>query len=168
MGLFNKLKKIVKDAVEEIEQEAKLTEKHGFSVTGTKYNQDNIKSVLKRNANYDLTKVQLKKIEGCVYEYEQITTFKDVQVVEEPDNEYDPNAVKVLYKGVCVGYIKKGITSRVKNLLKKPNKIELHLYGGNYKGWDVDGYNGDREVKTFMSEKGDIKCKISIYTEPIE
>lgn len=126
--------------------------KNGFSVTGVSYYQDNFKKVLVRNNNYD---IPLSKVTNDIYEYNLFETFNDVSLIEEPTNEYDTNAIYVSYKGLKLGYIKKGSTARVRNLLKKEHKIKIVFYGGN-----VKGILGDRKVE----EKKSLGCKIEIYT----
>ena len=146
MNLFNKLFNTPKKT---------LTVKHGFAVTGTKHYQANFKMVLRRNKQYDLPK---SKIKYDVYEYDLIETTNSVRLVEEPMNEYDPNAIRVEFMGSTLGYIKKGATAQVKNLLKQNHKIKIIFYGGNVKGY-LDG--------EFTVLKKDLSCRIEIYTEEV-
>ena len=94
-------------------------------VTGTNYrNQKEILSLGSLNPEYSLNKVALikKYPEGnTIYEYifpKHTATFEF-----EPTNEFDPNAIKVMIKGVHVGYVKKGSCARIKNLINQ-NKIK--------------------------------------------
>lgn len=126
--------------------------KNGFPVVGVSNYQDNYKKVLIRNKKYD---TPLSKITSDIYEYDLLETFDNVSLVEEPTNEFDPNAIYVAYKGVKLGYIKKGSTARVRNLLKKEHKIKIVFFGGNVKGI--------LDTKR-VEEKKSLSCRIEIYT----
>jgi hypothetical protein len=55
-----------------------------------------------------------------VPDHSQGTPFRyDAQVLSEPTNAYDPNAKKVIVGGELVGYIPKGMTSKVPDGLCK-------------------------------------------------
>lgn len=79
-----------------------------YKVAGVSYRQREIESLLALNDDYKLSK---KKIidEGMedepIYKYE-IKEYP-VNLVPEPENKYDPNAIKVVISGTHVGYIKK-------------------------------------------------------------
>ena len=158
MGLFDFLKKKddkisdSKDVSKEIKNEQKTYEcKQGFSVVWASNYQDNFKKVLTRNKNYDIA---TRRIKEDVYEYYLFSTYDDVELIEEPTNPYDPKAIKVVYKGLLLGYIKKGSTSRVRNIMKNDYIIKINFYGGNVKGWLADRY---------IEEKKILNCKITIF-----
>ena len=102
MGLFNKIFNISKTDLK-LKPKNEFTVSHGFPVVGSQHYQENFKVALPRNPKYDLPKSKLK---DGIYEYDRITT-NDVVLMDEPTNEYDPNALMVTYKGLCLGYIKK-------------------------------------------------------------
>ena len=113
-----------------------------FKVTGLSYYMDAIETLRIENDDYDLTKSQILDEFGedeRVYQYDY--DIGKVELVPEPDNEYDKNAVAVLIDGEKVGHIKKGSTSRVKNLLASPDfdHIETNMGGGPYKIVTEDG-----------------------------
>ena len=62
--------------------------------------------------------------------YKYIFSIDDVQLEPEPDNPYDPNAIKVIADGVFIGHVPARSTSRVKQLLGKSPEISCELYGG--------------------------------------
>lgn len=106
-----------------------------FPVTGTQYYNfaDEIGLL---NSDYEETSKFLKEnyYDGdIIYEYE--FDPGKVELVPEPDNEYDPNAVAVHIDEVKVGHIKKGSTSYAKELMNSPNlvRIEATIEGGRYK-----------------------------------
>lgn len=77
-----------------------------------------------------------------IFQYDFLVS--KVELIPEPENEYDSNAVKVVVDDVHIGYIKKGSCSRVKNLLSsgRVTDIDCSIFGGKYKVvWDRDeGY----------------------------
>ena len=50
-----------------------------------------------------------------------------VSLVPEPDNEYDPNAIRVLLNGVHVGYVPKDKTAEVKSILPDAHELAGHV-----------------------------------------
>lgn len=105
-------------------------------VTGTSYRQKEIESLGEENPVYGYSK---KEFIEDGYEDEKVYYYdfnpQKVELIEEPDNEFDPNAIKVVIDNVFVGYIKKGSCTHVKNLLKsgKIVKVDAEIYGGEYK-----------------------------------
>lgn len=129
--------------------------KEKFKLTGLQYY---IKSVIKKlgikNSYYEYSKTELKE----AYQYDDYINeydfaFKDIQIIPEPDNPHDPKAIKVLADDTQVGYIKKGSTSRVRNLLNDPDLsyYSLDIKGGKYKHVYEDE-NGKIQVETGESE----------------
>lgn len=59
-----------------------------------------------------------------------------MELIPEPDNPYDKNAVRVDMDGLTVGYIKKGSCSHAKNLLNSPDFVSVdldYMHYGKYK-----------------------------------
>lgn len=120
------------------------------------------------NPDYKLTKKQIMsmKLENTsIYKYE----FDPVTVAlePEPDNPHDKNAIKVLFNGVHIGYIKAGSCSHV-NKLMKSNRIESisgRLYGGPSK---MVCFYGDSPEDAEM-EKSDVTvgAEIRIIEKPM-
>lgn len=113
-----------------------------FKVTGITYHKDAVKELQIENDDYDMTAKQILGEYGedeRIYKYDY--DIAKVELVPEPDNEYDRNAVAVVIDGAKVGYIKKGSASRVKNLLASPDfdHIETEIGGGPYKVVTEDG-----------------------------
>lgn len=89
-----------------------------FKLAGVRHYEDNIMSLLRVNGAFDFSDQELKDL----YADEKVPEFvpkTDLQVFleEEPTNQYDPNAVKVLINGVHVGYIKAGSCTHAKNVM---------------------------------------------------
>lgn len=149
--------------VEQAEKKAPLptpvqkTERH--RVAGTSYRTDAIKSLGTENPIYELTKrdlIDLDKTDESIYEYE--FPIFDAELIEEPDNEVDPNAIKVVLNGVHVGYIKAGSCNRVKKRMREDRikRATATISGGRYKyvstHYDYDGterYTFDKGERFF-------------------
>ena len=132
-----------------------------FKIAGVQYYSDNIGNFLiYPNDDYKLPKKEL--IEAYEYEEEKRifeNSFLDmkVELVPEPENPHDPNAIRVDASGVQIGYIKAGSTSHVKNLLNSPDfyKMELKMGGGNFKRLCEDedgGYTIERGSTGFFAD----------------
>ena len=114
----------------------KIKREH-FRITGIQYYQDDfVEELGEYNYDYDETASALKETyyDGDkIYQYDFLNL--KAELVPEPDNEYDSNAVAVLANGIKGGHVKKGSCTRVKNLLKSPDfvGIEIKITGGKYK-----------------------------------
>lgn len=131
MGLFSRKK--AKPAEPVKAPEAKVVT---HKVAGTSYRQDDIRSLGKKNPDYALDKRRmLKRWPDGVTVYEYTFQPKKVKLVPEPNNPYDPNAIKVMIDGVHVGYIKAGSCAHILRLIseKRIAKIEPQIIGGRYK-----------------------------------
>lgn len=86
-------------------------------------------------------------------EYEvTITGDMDLELEAEPDNQYDPNAVKVFLDGEAIGYIPKEDAKRVKKLIEKEDYFyEFKILGGRYKEVrDGEVIERDSDYKIFL------------------
>ena len=96
---------------------------------------------------------------GRFYKY---LPFKipDVEFIPEFDNEFDPNAVKIVVRGYHLGYVTKSKNRKVLRLTTDSNNEVIknaEIYGGDYK--DINPDNGRlRTVKD--SFKIRIKLKV--------
>lgn len=145
MRLFDLFKKKSKksilrpvDSPKNIKKDTSI-EKH--KVTGTSHYINNILKFKIENSYYSDTKKELIE-EGLenekIFEYE---FYPDkIELIPEPENPYDPNAIKVVADSLLVGYIKAGSCAHIHNLLKNDRivKIDYEMGGGNYKYLDCD------------------------------
>ena len=113
-------------------QEEKKTSTH--KVAGTSFRQAAIKALGTKNPDFALTKGELFK-RGLDEVYEYTFNPKKAELVPEPDNPDDPNAIKVVVDGVHVGYIKAGSCARIHKLIRecRIEKIEAQIVGGKSK-----------------------------------
>ena len=126
-----------------------------YKVAGVSYREEEIISLGFENHNYELSKKEI--IENYlynerIYEYEFFPS--NVELIPEPTNPHDSNAIKVIVDGVHVGYIKSGSCSHVHKLLKENriDKIYCEIGGGNYKYLEYDEYEDICELD--KSESG--------------
>jgi len=118
----------------EISTPTKNTVTH--KVTGMEHYMSNIMRLASKNEYYSYSKQKLIDediVNERVYQFEFYPC--KTELIPEPDNPYDPNAVKVIVDGEHVGYIKRGSCSRVLKLLREDmiEKIETEIKGGKYK-----------------------------------
>ena len=101
-----------------------MATKHvNFTVHGEFYHKDAIESIGIHNPDFDLSLNEFEKKypkEGTeAYKYSFNIT--SVDLVPEPNNPHDPNAIKVMMNGAHVGYITAQGTARVKEYLESGN-----------------------------------------------
>ena len=138
------------DYVHEMQQYAM----HDFRVAGFDYNQEILADLLEdENEDYKLPKSKFldEVFERC-YQYD--VEFYPAELVDEPDNEYDPNAIAVYVEDERIGYIAKRDQEAVRAL--DPDRIEAEIYGGKYKEPDDD------EILTGSTP---YKAMLHIYTK---
>ena len=134
-----------------------------FKVKGiSNYYDEFFKKFGEENEDYNLPNAEIKSeySDGDkVFQYSY--SFNEVKLVPEPDNKYDPNAIRVEVDGVLLGYIDKAKTERVKELLASPDfrYIKLDVGGGAYKYIYEDE---DEKLQIDQNECGPF-ADVSIY-----
>lgn len=129
----------------------KATTTERIHVRGVDNYTDNIIAVANENPDYDLTKREL--IEECpdekVWQYYFIVKG---ELVPEPDNPYDPNAIMVQADGRCIGYVPKGSTSHIRKLMEsgRIQSMSLDIGGGKYK----EVYEDEEEDGKYEMDRG--------------
>ncbi len=155
-----------------------------FKVTGMQYyEKDFFGKLAYENSDFDLKPSELADmydIGDRIYQY----CFNDVNaaLVPEPENEADPNAVRVDVNGVKIGYIKRGACSQVKNLLNSPDfmDVKVTMGGGKYKRLYEDsetdkikiehdscGYFADVEIRRRTEDESPLSSITSPPTAPV-
>lgn len=128
-----------------------------FHIAGTSYREDAILTLAEENDDYNLSKKELidnGMEDERIYKY-YFPTMRS-ELIPEPDNPHDPNAIKVLVNGVHIGYVKAGSCSHVKNLLGsgKVSSYGVDIAGGPFKRIyeDEDGkYQLEKEDRNFSA-----------------
>lgn len=106
------------------------------NVAGTGFRREALLALGSENDDYTKTKRELIE-DDIIGERVYKTDFyaNRVELVPEPDNPHDPNAIKVVVDGQHIGYIKKGSCAHVRNLLENDaiKAMRCEIKGGRYK-----------------------------------
>ncbi|MCI7808100.1 HIRAN domain-containing protein [bacterium] len=136
-------------------------------IAGTSYHTAEIMKFAHENPDYKLTKKQIisMKLENTAiykYEFDPVT----VTLEPEPDNPNDKNAIKVLFNGVHIGYIKAGSCAHILKLIKtdRIESISGRLYGGPSKM--VCCYEDSPEDAELEKSDGTVGAEIRIVERP--
>lgn len=125
-----------------------------YHATGMEYRMESLLRISVENTDYSKSQKSLIT-EGLVGERVWELEFypHKVELIPEPDNPYDPNAIKVVVDGEHIAYIKKGSCAHLLKLIRdgRIEKIECVIGGGNFKyiqeDWDEDGESSYTLVK---------------------
>lgn len=99
-----------------------------------------------------------------IYEYYYNGDNK-VELIDEPDNPEDPNAIAIYLDGVQIGYVAKGKTAHIRKLRKTDNigKLSIEVWGGKYK-YLREYEDEDYETKYDLEkETQDYGAQITLY-----
>lgn len=123
-----------------------------FEIPGAYYHRTSIAKVANPNPDWRKTYkslIKAGKANQKIYRFERTT--KTAELVEEPNNPHDKNAVMVMVDGEKVGYIGADENLHVKDILKNKTvkNISATITGGEY--------------KTIISESDMIKDKAGPY-----
>ena len=134
-----------------------------FRVAGVSYRQDDILELADENSDFSMTR---REIIDAGMENERIYQYEfdphRVELIPEPSNPYDPNAIKVVIDNVHVGYIKKGSTTRVRNLLNAGGKVTAEIKGGPYK---ILLYRNEDGKDSYEMEHEEIPFSVAVHIE---
>lgn len=138
------MKKIAESRIAK-EREAKkevLSRTTTYKVAGITFHVQDILQFFTKDTNYSLSKAQLiqkRLVDTMIYEYHD--NIIPCELVLNPTNEYDPNAIKVVINDITAGFIPKGSCTKVKKLIESGEikNIGFRLLPGNYKCVDYDG-----------------------------
>lgn len=82
-----------------------------------------------------------------------------MKLKREPDNEYDPDAVKVFYKKHWIGYVERDFSQEVSELIDSGVDYECKVFDCTPE-WDYD-YDDDGDEKEVIT---DIDLLVEITT----
>jgi len=144
-------------------------------IVGLNYRKSNVMKLAVENPLYNLNKAEILK-QGFVDSYIHKYIFADgpTELVQEPDNPHDPNAIKVVVAGQHIGYIKAGSCAHLNKVINegRVEQILCRIYGGPYKGafQNADelidaGFTGK---PTYLMESGtdDFSAEIRVIEAP--
>lgn len=126
--------------------------KETIKVAGTSFYKDEIEELGNENENYTLTK---KGIIDEGFEDERIYQYDfypvKVELVPDPENEQDKNAIKVIVDGYQIGHVPADKCAYVHGLLSsgRIQKVDIEIYGGNYKYYDSDEEKLEKHEQDF-------------------
>lgn len=77
--------------------------------------------------------------EEKVYDGESYGTI--LELMPEPTNQYDENAIRILYKGIMIGYVPKIHSAVISSMINDPNmnlmKCRIHTFIQEEKPWKM-------------------------------
>ena len=132
--MFEGLKKLLNAQTTQPAKEPLIPDLVTFKVSGTHYHLDDVNKLATKIQKYGMKPEKLISMgyaERKVYRY--FYKNEPVQLIPEPTNQHDPNAVKVLINDIFVGYVPKEDCEAVKVFLQYPLRITAEISGGDYK-----------------------------------
>ena len=108
-------------------------------VAGIEYHSNEMAAISTIMKKWDMTDEQIRKKYPGKKIYHYYFTTDPVELIPEPTNQHDPNAIKVVIAGQHVGYIPKTDTELVQAFLVIPHLITAQISGGDYKIINEDG-----------------------------
>ena len=131
-----------------------------FSASGVSYHRDAVVSIARRKRDYwELSDTQLAGMypdsEKRVYAYGfPVVTC---ELVPEPDNPHDPNAIRVVVDGRHVGYVPAAECAAVRSILRRAESIRAAVGKGPCKvvsAGDVRHYDDEFTVRVAITYDG--------------
>ena len=141
--LFKKKEKqaeIVQPALEPVikapDKPLPKVKRYSFKVAGISFHENEIRDcLLMENEDYNMSRkdlIDMGMTDTMIYQYNDLST--NVQLVPEPDNPHDPDAIKVITDGAHIGYVPSKEISTVRDLLNADGlMIGCSFHGGEYK-----------------------------------
>lgn len=134
-----------------------------FDIVGIAYHEEALMELADDDSEYEESKKQLienGQIDEHIYKY--LFLPKKVELVPEPDNPKDPNAIKVVADGIHIGYIRAGDCADVKGLLDSGDvvNIKADIDGGPYRCITEDDDGDYQEQKGFDQFTGAVRIFI--------
>lgn len=136
-----------------------------YRVAGVAHYLDNLMSMMEPNYLYGYKKQEL--IDACCTNenvYKQTVNTDQLELVPEPTNTHDPNAIMVQLGGKLVGYIPAKDCEHVLKVIRDGRIISLtcKVEGGKYKMVDED-YDCMKDKSTYRMETGEDPYGITVY-----
>jgi hypothetical protein len=132
----------------------------GHRVAGPSYHRDEIEALGTYNVDYDMTAAEIRdSYDEWDRVYEYVFDPSGVELVPEPENEHDNNAIRVVIDGHHVGYIKHGSNAHIRKLMNENRIVEIsaEIGGGKYKQLDDEGHVTKDQTEYYV--KLDLKVK---------
>lgn len=159
MGFFNLFKSTPGAAKSENQPPQSNSKIHKHKIAGVAHYESNLLKLAFKNPAYSFTKKEIiAKRLYCKNLYEYSFAPKKTELLPNPTNPQDPNAIKVIIDGQHVGFIKSGSCGQILKLIKEERiaRIESNVSGGRFQNLWSDG----KEIQ--QHEKGCKKYEIEI------
>lgn len=105
-----------------------------FEVAGTEYYQEEIMAKARPNKKFKLSAQEILYEGLMVNQFidEYYIQLDDIELVYEPTNKHDKNAIMVMANGLKIGYVPAELCTEIKNILKKydVDHITSRVFGG--------------------------------------
>lgn len=139
-----------------------------YPVKGIFAHEDEIfHNLMRYNPEYDYSKTDM--IDYCQTDepiYKWVPKDLPVSLVPEPDNKYDPNAIRIEVGGILIGYIPKSECKKVREYIES-DRIESIIYiatGGAYKTL-VEDYDPLTDKSKYTVETGRAELSAEVYVK---
>lgn len=147
------------------EPAAKDSDVFTYDVAGLSFYMDNLMSMMVPNYLYNYRKQEL--IDTCntdINVYKQTVEDKQVELIPDPDNSHDPNAVKVLLGGKQIGFVPAANSAHILDLMGTGRIVSIAytVQGGKYKRVDED-YDSMKDKSTYSMENGEDDYSVTLY-----
>lgn len=106
-------------------------------------------------------------IDTCNYDipiYKNVINAQKLELIHEPDNEHDPNAIMVVLDGKLVGYMPAKECKHILHLMENDLivSVKYEAYGGKYKCVNED-YDAYRDKSTYTMDQGEDEYGITVH-----
>lgn len=118
-----------------------------FKVSGVQHYKSDFKDILDVNDDFLLKKSEMLEDydEGdVIYEYDIYDG--PAELVPEPDNVHDRNAIAVMVEGIKIGYVPSDLCDEVRGMIDDEHICEVAIMGGPYKEVVSDS-NNDLDIE---------------------
>ena len=134
-----------------------------YDVAGLYYHQEALEKAIDLNPLYTLTRreviAQANKTNQIIPKYDLKKTY-DAMLVPEPNNEFDPEAIKIIVSDQHIGYIRRRVTSFMDNIIEcKIESCKFKLKTCDYKSLV---YNAETEKYSLTSCHDRLKGSLTI------
>jgi len=136
-----------------------------YEVAGVRHYEETLLGMMAPNYLYKFKKQEL--IDCCQTDepiYKDTIEDGILEIVPEPDNPHDPNAIKVLINEKLVGYIAAKDCEHLLDVIENDKVVSTacKIYGGKYKIVNED-YDVAKDRSTYSMEYGEDPYGITLY-----
>lgn len=136
-----------------------------YKVAGVTHYVDNIMALAEEDPDYDMSKRELiaeDRVQERVWKY--FFAPQKVELIPEPDNPHDLNAIKVVVDGVHVGYIKSGSCAHLRKVMDLGGIVDIdcQIGGGPYKFVSMEYDENGKEVYTLDKDETHLFVHLAI------